>query len=66
MCGATGNPGDVVVLEGGEELGLPDADGAVVALLAVLVITPGVYLREGGKRNREKRQGNEEEGNIES
>lgn len=42
--GAAGDLGDAVVLECGDWLGLATADGAVVALLPVLVISPREHL----------------------
>ena len=42
--GAASYPGDVVVFERAEELRLALADGGVVALLSVLIVTPRVHL----------------------
>ena len=40
--GSTGYPGDAVVLQRNNVLWFPVADGATVALLSVLVVSPGM------------------------
>ena len=44
MRGATGDLGDAVVLEAQDLLRLVVADGAAVALLTMLVVSPGIHL----------------------
>lgn len=44
MGGATGYLGDAVIFQRHNMLWLPVADGATIALLSVLIVTPGIHL----------------------
>ena len=45
MGGATRYTGDVLVNKGGDELRLLVAQGGAIALLPMLVVSPGIHLQ---------------------